>query len=91
MYLINIMYIHYQLRLTQVDKLPGLVVAAHRNGVTGVRQISREDVIRMEPHINKAVLGGIFIPGECVVDPFLTPITMLHEATRSGAHVGILI
>ena len=74
-----------------MDKLHGLVMAAHRNGVTGVRQISREDVIRMEPHINKAVLGGIFVPGECVVDPFLTPITMLHEATRSGAHVSIII
>ena len=60
---------------------------AHKKGVTGVKQMSKEDVLKMEPHINDNILGGVFVPGECSVDPFLTPITMLHEARRSGAHV----
>ena len=60
---------------------------SHKVGVTGVKQLSREEVLKMEPHININVLGGIFVPGECSVDPFLAPITMLHEARRLGAQV----
>ena len=70
-----------------MEKLPGLVADAHSNGVTTVRQISREDLIKMEPHLSKKVLGGVFIPGEYSVDPFLSPVTMLHEARRAGAQV----
>ena len=67
-----------------------MVKEAHRNGVVNVKQIGRKDILKMEPHLNKAVLGGIFVPGESAVDPFLTPITMLHEARRFGAHVRLV-
>ncbi len=60
---------------------------AQENGVPEVKQISREELFQLEPHINKAALGAVLAPGECSVDPFLTPVTMLHEARRSGAQV----
>ncbi len=60
---------------------------AHQNGVGNVMQISREELIRMEPHIDKSALGGVYLPDECAVDPFLTPVTMLHEGRRAGGEV----
>lgn len=64
-----------------------MVEQANKNGVSGVRRLEKQEVLKLEPNINEAVLGGIYVPGECAVDPFLTPVTMLHEARRSGAEV----
>ncbi|XP_035671264.1 uncharacterized protein MG039 homolog [Branchiostoma floridae] len=70
-----------------MSKLPLLLKSAHNNGVTGAHLISREDLLRREPHLNPAAMGAMAIPGESVVDPWLTPVTLAHKAWRHGAKI----
>ena len=39
------------------------------------------------PQVNLEVMGGLLIPGEAVVDSWLTPVYMAHQALRAGAQV----
>ncbi|XP_019620013.1 PREDICTED: uncharacterized protein LOC109466700 [Branchiostoma belcheri] len=70
-----------------MSKLPLLLKSAHNNGVTGAHLISREDLLRREPHLNPAAVGAMVIPGESVVDPWLIPVTLAHKAWQHGAKI----
>jgi len=48
---------------------------------------SKADVLDLEPHISKEVRGGVHIPGEIVLDPFLLPLTYAVHARENGAHI----
>ncbi|ELT87509.1 hypothetical protein CAPTEDRAFT_208298 [Capitella teleta] len=71
----------------QLAALPQLEERAKKKGVTAVRRLSREEVIELEPHINRAVRGGMLIEGEAVIDSWLFPVYMAHQAKCIGAEV----
>lgn len=68
----------------QLDALPGIVQQAHNNGVTDVEQISAEDVYRREPQLAKGALGGVYVPGEYVIDPWSSPLAYMTQAVMHG-------
>jgi glycerol-3-phosphate dehydrogenase len=71
----------------QLAKLPGIVAAAHENGVADVRAISRDEILRREPALSGAVLGGVLVPGEYLIDPWSAPLVYLLQALENGAEV----
>ena len=77
--------------LLQVDKLPGVIAKAKQNGAHNVVQLTRKEVFSLEPSLNAAVQGGLLIPDEALVDSWLLPITLAHQARRAGAQVTCLI
>lgn len=71
----------------QAAKLPGILAAAHANGVTDVRALSRAEIFSREPEMSEAVLGGVLVPGEYLIDPWSAPLVYLLQALENGAEV----
>jgi L-2-hydroxyglutarate oxidase LhgO len=69
----------------QLDTLPTLLEKAHRNGVTDVQLVSREEVYRREPHLGQGALGGMFVPGEGILCTFTIPLACATQAVVNGA------
>lgn len=64
----------------QRQALPALLERAHTNGVTDVRQISAEEVYRLEPKIEPGALGGLYVPGEATICTFTLPLALVTQA-----------
>ncbi|MEZ5824934.1 MAG: NAD(P)/FAD-dependent oxidoreductase [Geminicoccaceae bacterium] len=69
----------------QLQQLPALVEKAHRNGVTDVRMVDRDEILRREPHLSPSLLGGFEIPREYLIDPWSTPHAYILQAMANGA------
>lgn len=54
-------------------------------GDTHARILTKEEVLEMEPSLSNDVLGGVHIPGEVVLDPFLFPVALASHARENGA------
>ncbi|QFH72469.1 NAD(P)/FAD-dependent oxidoreductase [Atlantibacter subterraneus] len=68
----------------QLAALPGIVKQAHDNGVLDVTQIDAEDVYNREPNLAKGALGGVYVPGEYVIDPWSSPLAYVTQAVQHG-------
>ncbi len=71
----------------QLEKLGGIVGKAHKNGVADVERISRADILAREGEISGAVLGGVLVPGEFIIDPWSTPLGFMQQALANGARI----
>ena len=68
-------------------KLPAIVTKAHKAGIQNVRQISATELRQREPHLNWKALGGVYVPDEMVIDPWLFPVTLAGLAVMGGSRV----
>ncbi len=64
-----------------------IALRAKQSGISGYRFLSEHDLHVLEPNLSKKVCAGLLVPDEAVIDPCLTPLTMVHEACRLGAKV----
>ena len=72
------------------DDLRGCEAAleeAHQNGVHGVRRARAGELLALEPHLNPAVIGGLYIPGESLTSSALLCIAYAESAVLNGARV----
>ncbi|QCI69061.1 NAD(P)/FAD-dependent oxidoreductase [Phreatobacter stygius] len=69
----------------QLARLDAVEERAHANGVTDVRRISRVEILAREQRLSGAVLGGVLVPGEHVIDPWSTPLAYARQAAAHGA------
>ncbi len=69
----------------QLEKLPSIKEKAFKNKVHDVEYRSREQLLEMEPELSKDVLGGLYIPRESIIDPFLLVVAMAENAVMNGA------
>lgn len=65
--------------------LPGIVEKAHKNGVKDVRIISQTELRLKEPKLANIALGGVFVPGEHIIDAWSAPLAYAHQAMAHGA------
>lgn len=68
----------------QYRSLPGLLERAHDNKVTDVRQVTGDELYRMEPHLNSGALGGLLVPGESILCTFSIPLAFATQALLNG-------
>ncbi|WP_434638283.1 NAD(P)/FAD-dependent oxidoreductase [Klebsiella sp. I138] len=68
----------------QLSMLPAIVQQAHQNAVFDVEQISAEDVYQREPNLAPGALGGVYVPGEYVIDPWSSPLAYVTQAVKHG-------
>ncbi|AJZ89500.1 FAD-dependent oxidoreductase [Klebsiella michiganensis] len=68
----------------QLEALPGIVQQAHQNGVKDVEQISADEIYRREPNLASGALGGVYVPGEYVIDPWSAPLAYVTQAVMHG-------
>ena len=64
--------------------LPGIVARARANGVSDVREITREALLAREPELSSEARGGILVPGESVIDPWSAPLAYALQALLNG-------
>ena len=71
----------------ELAALPEIVEKAHKNGVNDVRAISQTELRLKEPNLVKNALGGVFVPGEHIIDAWSAPLAYAHQALAHGATI----
>ena len=71
----------------ELAALPEIVEKAHKNGITDVRAISQTELRLKEPNLAKNALGGVFVPGEHIIDAWSAPLAYAHQALAHGATI----
>jgi glycerol-3-phosphate dehydrogenase len=71
----------------QLAKLPAIVAKAHRNGVTDVLQIDRNELRRREPQLSERGFGAVHVPGEHIIDPWSAPLAYAHQGLAHGGKI----
>lgn len=68
-----------------MEKLPALIAKGQANGVSGIRMLSRAQILARDPHLSETVVGGFEVPGEVVIDPWTTAHAYVLKAMANGA------
>ena len=62
-----------------------ILLSARRKGIRGQRIISRDELFRMEPHVTRNAVAGVFDPNYGMVAPYKLTIALAENAVRNGA------
>lgn len=68
-----------------LDKLEELKSRGEKNGVSGIRILDRQEVLRMEPAVSKKVVAALYAPDGAIVCPFGLNIALAENAAVNGA------
>ncbi len=68
----------------QYEKLAAIKEKAFRNHVYDVEYKTREELLAMEPNLNPEVKGGLYIPRESIIDPFILVQAYAENAYANG-------
>lgn len=68
----------------QFDKLPEIKAKAFKNRVYDVEYKSGEELLAIEPNLNPEVKGGLYIPRESIIDPFILVQALAENAYENG-------
>lgn len=68
----------------QFDQLPAIKEKAFRNHVYDVEFKSGEELLAMEPNLNPETKGGLYIPRESIIDPFIWVQALAENAYANG-------
>ena len=69
------------------ERLPEILEKAVNNGIEDLRQLSRPEILVMEPNISEKIRAAIAVPNEFVIDPWSAPLAYLTQAVANGGHV----
>lgn len=67
------------------DALKKVAHESWNAGDAACRIHTAEEVLSMEPSLAPHIMGGVHIPGEIVLDPFLLPLSYAVHARENGA------
>ena len=67
-----------------LGKLEHLLEKGKKNGVPGIRIISKEEVKKMEPNITDDIAAALYAPSGGIVCPFGLTIAMAENACENG-------
>lgn len=70
----------------QYEKLPKIKHKAFLNHVYDIEYKTSEELLVMEPNLNPEVKGGLYIPRESIIDPFILVQAMAENANENGVH-----
>ena len=68
----------------QFDKLPEIKAKAFKNRVYDVEYKSGAELLEIEPNLNPEVKGGLYIPRESIIDPFILVQALAENANENG-------
>jgi len=70
----------------QFNSLPAIKEKAMKNRVYDVEFKTKEELLAIEPNLNKEVKGGLYIPRESIIDPFILVQALAENANENGIH-----
>jgi len=68
----------------EMPTLEGLLQRGEENGVPGLRLLSREELLAMEPNLNPDAVGALYAPTGAIVCPYELCIAAAECAVREG-------
>lgn len=68
----------------QFNQLPAIKEKAFRNHVYDVEFKTGSELLEMEPNLNPEVKGGLYIPRESIIDPFILVQALAENANING-------
>ena len=68
----------------QFEQLPAIKAKAFKNRVYDVEYKSGAELLEMEPNLNPEVKGGLYIPRESIIDPFIFVQALAENANANG-------
>ncbi|WHH58119.1 NAD(P)/FAD-dependent oxidoreductase [Petroclostridium sp. X23] len=68
----------------QYESLPSIKEKAFKNRVYDVEYLTKEQLLEMEPNLNPEVKGGLYIPRESIIDPFIFVQALAENAHENG-------
>lgn len=68
----------------QYKSLPVIKEKAFHNRVYDVEYLTKEQLLEMEPNLNPEVKGGLYIPRESIIDPFIYVQALAENAYENG-------
>ena len=68
----------------QFAQLPALKHKAMMNRVYDIEYKTGAELLEMEPNLNPEVRGGLYIPRESIIDPFLLCVGLAENAADNG-------
>ncbi len=68
----------------QFEQLPAIKDKAFRNHVYDIEFKTGKELLEMEPNLNPEVRGGLYIPGESIIDPFIFVQALAENANANG-------
>lgn len=71
----------------QLEELKPWVEARHRDGLTDMRLLSREEVLSLEPHLSPTLVGATFNPLDGTVNPIYACLALADKARELGAKI----
>ncbi|PUU87234.1 NAD(P)/FAD-dependent oxidoreductase [Halanaerobium sp.] len=71
----------------ELEALPKIIEKSYKNGVYDIEYLTSEKIKKLEPEISDNVKGGILIPRESIIDPFLLNIAYVENAHKNGVEV----
>lgn len=57
------------------------------NGVIGIEMCSRERILELEPKLNPDTLGGLWVPGGGIVEPYRFVFALVESARKNGVEI----
>lgn len=72
------------LQKEDLPRLQELYEKGVKNGVKGLKVLSREEAVQMEPNLSDAVEGALYAPSGGIVCPFLLTIALAENAHLNG-------
>ncbi len=71
----------------ETAKLEELIARGEANGVTGLKILSREEVLLREPHLAGELAGALYAPSAGVIWPFGAAIAFAECAKQNGVEI----
>lgn len=68
----------------QYQQLPAIKAKAFKNRVYDVEFKTGEELLALEPNLNPEVKGGLYIPRESIIDPFIWVQALAENANANG-------
>ena len=57
------------------------------NGVIGIEMCSRDRMLELEPKLNPETLGGLWVPGGGIVEPYRFVFALVESARKNGVEI----
>ncbi len=70
----------------QFEQLPAIKDKAFRNHVYDIEFKTGKELLEMEPNLNPEVRGGLYIPRESIIDPFILVQAYAENANANGVN-----
>ncbi|ADQ14587.1 NAD(P)/FAD-dependent oxidoreductase [Halanaerobium hydrogeniformans] len=73
----------------ELKALPQIMKKSYQNGVYDIEYLTGEEIKRREKDLSDDVKGGIYIPRESIIDPFILNIAYAENAYTNGVDVSL--